>query len=411
MAQAISKADIAIIGGGLTGKMMALTLLHSGYEILVFAPEVKKTALDRRTTTIHKAGYKMLSTLGVIDHLETPMVPIHSIHIAIGKEMASRSDWLINWHETPTKTGAIEPMAYVVENHSLDAALDKALSHNSMADKLTILDNSIASFEEQANHALLVTDEGRHTHVDMMIACDGARSFMREAAGIKPKKQATNQKAIVTNLILETDHDFRACQRFLETGPIALMPLEGKMASLVWSTSITQADRLLTLDDDAFSQEVTSAFGLEFGNLRVAGDRHSFALNPYYNRHLSKGRLVLAGDAAHAIHPLAGMGYNLALSDAAILLDEIKSAKNRGLKPSHISITNGYAKRRQPEIIAMSAATSSLNKALSRSEDSALSRLLATGMILLDKTALKHLFSHIAKGGKLAPAPLFKGEL
>ena len=411
MTEAVSQADIAIIGGGLTGKMMALTLLHSGYEIFLCAPEIKKTTLDRRTTTIHKAGYKMLSALGVIDCLKAPMVPIHTIQIAIGREVGARSDWLMNWHETPTKSGALEPMAYVVENHHLDSALDEALGHHPLADKLTILNESIASYEDGSEQACLITTKGHHVNVDMMIACDGARSFMREAAGIKPRLQTTNQKAIVTNLMLETDHDFRACQRFLDTGPIALMPLEGKMASLVWSSSLTEADRLLMLDDDEFSSEVTAAFGLEFGNLRVAGTRHSFALTPYYNRHLTKGRLVLAGDAAHAIHPLAGMGYNLALSDAAILLDEIKAAKKRGLKPSHISITNGYVKRRQPEIIAMSAATSSLNKALSRSQNSALSRLLATGMILLDKTALKHLFSYIAKGGKLAPAPLFKGEI
>ena len=411
MAEMVSKADIAIIGGGLTGKMMALTLLHSGYEILLCAPEVKKITSDRRTTTIHKAGFKMLSALGVIDCLEAPMVPIHSIQIAIGVERGARSDWLMNWQERPTKSGALEPMAYVVENHNLDTALDKALMHHALAANLQILNDTIASFEDGAEKAKLITSKGHHAHVDMMIACDGARSFMREAAGIKPKKETTNQKAIVTNLTLETDHDFRACQRFLENGPIALMPLEGKSASLVWSCSIAQAEWLLELDDDEFSAEVTAAFGLEFGNLRVAGTRHSFALTPYYNRHLTKGRLVLAGDAAHAIHPLAGMGYNLALSDAAILLDEIKSAKKRGLKPSHISITNGYARRRQPEIIAMSAATSSLNKALSRSQDSALSRFLATGMILFDKTALKHLFSYIAKGGKLAPAPLFKGEI
>ena len=411
MAQVLIHADIAVIGGGLTGKMMALSLLQSGYKILLFAPPAKIARRDTRTTTIHKAGHIMLSTLGVIEHLSSPMVPIHAIQVAIGQETPQQSNWLLNWHETPTKQGMIEPMAYVVENHNLDSAFDKALAHTKFADNLTIIEDSIASFEEGADSAELISIEANRYQVSLMIACDGARSFMREQAGIQPRKETSNQKAIVTNLHLEIDHDFRACQRFLETGPIALMPLSGKMASVVWSTTTDEADRLIMLDDEEFATQVTSAFGLEFGNLRPASDRHSFALNTYYNRQLSKGRLILAGDAAHAIHPLAGMGYNLALSDAAILLDEIKIAKKRGLKPDHISITNGYAKRRHPEIIAMSAVTSALNKALSRRQNSMISRLMATGMILLDKTAFKHLFSQIAKGGKLAKAPLFNGKI
>ena len=411
MAQAISYADIAIIGGGLTGKMMSLALLQSGYEICLFAPEAAQKKPDRRTTTIHAAGYKMLTALGVIDHLATPMVPIHSINVAIGPEAKHQSDWLLNWHETPNQMGQIEPMAYVVENHHLDSAFDKALKANPFFDNLTIIKKTISAFEDKAENASLYDDEGQAYHVRLVVACDGARSVMRDLAGIKPREEITNQKAVITNLTLETDHDFRACQRFLETGPIALMPLDGKMASMVWSTSEAEADRLINLDDDDFAQEVTSAFGLEFGNLRPAGDRHSFALRPYFNRHLSKGRLMLAGDAAHAIHPLAGMGYNLALADAAILLDELKIAKKRGLLPDHISIKNNYAKRRQPEIIAMSAATSYLNKALSRSPNSMISRMMATGMILFDKTALKHMISQIAKGGKLAKAPLLKGEI
>ena len=411
MAQAISHADIAIIGGGLTGKMMSLALLQSGYDILLFAPEAGQKKRDRRTTTIHAAGYKMLSALGVIDHLPAPMVPIHSINVAIGPEIKNKSDWLLNWHETPTATGQIEPMAYVVENHLLDSAFDKALKKSAFAKNLTIIKKHIASFEDDADKAQLYDDDNHAYHLHLVVACDGARSVMRDLAGIKPKKEITNQKAIISNLTLETDHDFRACQRFLQTGPLALMPLGGKMASMVWSTSEAEADRLINLDDEEFAQEVTNAFGLEFGNLHPVGDRHSFALRPYYNRRLSKGRLVLAGDAAHAIHPLAGMGYNLALADAAILLDEIKIAKKYGLLPDHISITTNYAKRRQPEIIAMSAATSYLNKALSRNPHSMISRIMATGMILFDKTAVKNMFSQIAKGGKLAKAPLLKGEI
>ena len=146
MAQALIHADIAVIGGGLTGKMMALSLLQSGYKILLFAPPAKLARRDTRTTTIHKAGHIMLSTLGVIEHLSS--YGANSCDSSCDWPRApQQSNWLLNWHETPTKQRHDRTNGYVVKNHNLDSAFDKALAHTKFADNLTIIEDSIASFE------------------------------------------------------------------------------------------------------------------------------------------------------------------------------------------------------------------------------------------------------------------------
>ena len=188
------------------------------------------------------------------------------------------------------------------------------------------------------------------------------------------------------------------------------MPLSGNALSLVWSVHSDKANQLLALDDDDFSGAVTSAFGTTLGKLELDGRCRHFPLKPHYIPHLTTGHITLAGDAAHAIHPLAGMGYNLALADAAILLDELQIAKKRGLTVDHLSIKRGYQRRRAAEILAMTTATSGLNALLSRPKGP-LGDIMATAMAVLDKTALKKRFRDLAMGGTLSDAPLLRGQI
>ena len=409
-----SHYPLAIIGGGLTGKMVALTLSHSGYDSALIAPkkpaikQEEKSKIDRRSTTIHHAGAKMLEALGLKDALAGKLSPIHVIRVAVGAQKPMQSDWLLNWSD------AHEAMAYVVENHALDKALDEALDAAIAAPEngdITLIDDTVTAFEDDATMAYLTTSHHDVITARLVIACDGTNSPMREMVGITPYIEQTGQSALIANLTCALDHQDTAYQRFLPTGPIALMPLADKSVSLVWSTSSDAAQAYLEAqDDDAIEAAIQQAFGDELGKLRLATPVSSFPLRPHYNRHLSKGRVILAGDAAHAIHPLAGMGYNLALADAAILLDVIAKAKASGLAPDHPSIKSRYRNRRMPEIVALSALTSQLNALLSK-EKGPLPAIMAMGMSVLDKTPLKRRFTAIAKGGTLSKAPLLDGRL
>ena len=394
--------DIAIVGGGLTGKMMALTLAHSGYDIALIAPQpVTGKRRDKRTTTIHQAGGRMLSALGIMDKLSDAIAPINTISIAIGPQRPFHSDWLLHWSRDD------ETMAFVIENHALDSALDDALCDKS---GICFYDDSITSYEDAGSAAHLVTKTGQKIHAALVIACDGTTSQMRAMAGMTPQIEDTGQTALIATIRCALSHDNTAYQRFLPTGPVALMPMVGQSASVVWSTSTSQAEALLGDDITAFDDALNAAFGDELGRLSSDGALSSFALRPHYNRRLAKGRLILAGDAAHAIHPLAGMGYNLALSDAAVLLDVLIHAKQTGLAADHPTIAASYHRRRMPEILAISTLTKRLNNLLSR-PTGLISQTLAIGMSVLDKTPLKDRISDIAMGGRLSSAPLLQGRL
>ena len=393
---------LIIIGGGLTGKMMALSLAHCGYEIGIIAPQSPPQTKDRRSTTIHHAGWKMLTALGLTQNLLAVASPIHHINVAIGAARPFHSDWLLRWSSIDQI-----PMAHVVENYLFDAVLDQAIAE---ADTITCHRYLVTGYKEMAHACVIETDNGGTFHAQLAIACDGANSNVRDLAGLSASVEETNQSAIIADVALQSPHHDTACQRFLETGPIALMPLQGNAASLVWSTTKAQAQHLLSLDDQAFSAALSEAFGDEFGTLTLSGQTRSFALRPQYNRRLGKGRLLLAGDAAHAIHPLAGMGYNLALADAAILADEINTLSETGLSLDHPSLLRRYHKRRLPEISAMIALTSQLNKVLSRPKN-IITQTMAIGMSILDKTPLKAALRNAAMGGKLAKAPLLDGRV
>lgn len=399
---------IAVIGGGLAGKMMALCLVYSGYDCAIIAPQPQSDkGKDRRSTTIHNAGAKMLSALGLMGYLQDKITAIHHIAVAVGPQKPYHSDWLLNWSSD-------EVMAYVVENHALDSALDKAIAElaNAAPDCGTIhqIDDQVTGYDDDGMRGIIQTASGTTISAQLVVACDGTNSQMRDLVGLTATVEETGQTALIANLDCTIDHDHTAYQRFLPTGPIALMPLEGQSVSLVWSTDSAQAETLLSADAEVVSQALGAAFGDELGKLTPQGALSSFPLRPHYNHRLSKGRVILAGDAAHAIHPLAGMGYNLALADAAILLDLLNEARANGLSPDHPTIKTAYRNRRMPEIIALATLTSQLNKMLSR-KSGPLSNIIAMGMSVVDKTPLKQRFQDIAMGGKLSSAPLLNGRL
>lgn len=405
------QCDILIVGGGLTGKMMALTLSNSGYKIGFIAPQPENpNASDRRSTTIHHAGALMLEALGVAERLQAVMTPITKIAIAVGGEKKRQSNWLLQWQSQLAADKTAIAMAYVIENTDLNEALDKALQNLPSHQQVTFFDDAVTAYQEDSQLAKIHTKAGKAIHAKIIIACDGVKSQMRSFAGLTPKIEETGQFAISTTMHCELPHDNAAYQRFLETGPIALMPLADNHVSLVWSTSQMQADEMAKQDEDAFSAAVTNAFGQELGALTVTEPRMVFPLRPHHNRHFTKGRILLAGDAAHAIHPLAGMGYNLALADAAILLDLFYEAKKMGLGADHPTIMSHYQKRRMVEVRAISQLTSQLNHFLSARKN-LIGQILTIGMAVIDKTALKQKFRDIAMGGTLSKASLFKGHL
>lgn len=409
------RPDIAVIGGGLTGLMMARALSATGAHILLVDRSSGADGIpDERTTTINAAGMRMLQTLGVQDNLQQDATPIMRIAVAEGAPLSGlaarrRPNSDLSWQAGDT------PMAYVVGNADLQSALTRTLGENSdFYGSIEIL--SGATLTGMARHAggmqLDIEDAGgqlSHRNADLVVACDGNNSKVAGFANLAARQEQTFQTAIVSILRAERDHENTAFQRFLPTGPFALMPMSGQHLSLVWTLPDDTVRTLLAADDQAFEAACLDAFGQSLGYLHLAGQRLAWPLRPSLRRRIAAAGVVLAGDAAHALHPIAGQGYNLALADAAVLADCLALARTRGLSSGHPSIWQSYEATRRTERLAMSAATSGINQLFARSP-AFVRRMAGAGFAVLDKTPVKSVFSRIAEGGELADAALLRGQ-
>ncbi len=409
------RPDIAVIGGGLTGLMMARALSATGAHILLVDRSSGADSIpDERTTTINAAGMRMLQTLGVQDNLHQDATPIMRIAVAEGAPLSGlaarrRPNSDLSWQAGDT------PMAYVVGNADLQSALTRTLGENSdFYGSIEIL--SGATLTGMARHAggmqLDIEEAGgqlSHRNADLVVACDGNNSKVAGFANLAARQEQTFQTAIVSILRAERDHENTAFQRFLPTGPFALMPMSGQHLSLVWTLPDDTAQTLIAADEQAFEAACLDAFGQSLGYLHLAGQRLAWPLRPSLRRRIAAAGVVLAGDAAHALHPIAGQGYNLALADAAVLADCLALARTRGLSSGHPSIWQSYEAARRTERLAMSAATSGINQLFARSP-AFVRRMAGAGFAVLDKTPVKSVFSRIAEGGELADAALLRGQ-
>ena len=402
-------SEIGIVGGGLTGAMMAVTLSYcSGSVTLVTQapPTAKPRRNDNRTTTIHAAGKAMLEALGVWSQLPKAPIPVTRIMVAEGPSQTGRmarrqKEFGLSWQD------ASHPMAYVVDNAALLDGLCQSLDSRPVT---VIQPATVTGMQRVADKARLNCTGMAVPDFDLVIACDGAKSQLVDASQMRKFTAAHRQTAIVASLTLERHHDNTAFQRFLPDGPIALMPSGDHLASLVWTLPKQTADTLLSANDDVFDQACNAAFGSHLGFMNVVGKRFGWPLQPTWMPKLGTDHLLFAGDAGHHIHPLAGQGYNLALADAAILADCIAKAHRRGLTAGHASVRQDYQRSRQVEVAAMTAMTNGLNAMMSYAPNP-LAKFIGLGMSLINASPAKNLFQSIARGGVLARANLLDGRL
>lgn len=390
---------IILAGGGLSAKIMAICLHHSHIPFLWCAGKHTAKTNDYRTTTIHDAGMKMLEALGIAAHCKKPLWPINTIQVSDNDaSMAKAESWPLHWHN------AENPLAFVVQNNDLAEACESILSSANIKP-------SRSHIESLALARRSVVLEDGQTHLfDLLVICAGARTHLSAQAGFTIRNQEAGQTALVGTLECSLPVLNTAFQRFLPSGPIALMPMDEKHYSLVWTLPDHQADHILACPLEEQNQAVNQAFGEGAGHLQFIEPPQRWKLAPTFVPKIAKSGCILAGDSAHSLHPLAGMGLNLGLADAATLLDCLNAAKQQGLSASHPFIPTTYQRKRVAEILAMSTATQALNQLFSRPQG--LARITAgMGMSIFGRSAFMKPIKQLAMGGKLSKPSLFSGRL
>ncbi len=358
------EADVAIVGAGLVGGPLACALAGHGVRTAVIdrldPAATVKTSFDGRASAISASSQTLLAAIGLWPHLAPSTGPIREIRVSDG-------DSPFFLHYDHAELGPT-PLGFMAENRHYRAAVAGAMG--TVRDRLTVVSGrTVQGMTNGPDDISLSLDDGRQVRARLAVAAEGRDSKLRELAGIGVTGWSYAQTAIVATVGHERSHDGIAHERFLPAGPFAILPLPDEdgvhRSSLVWTERADAAQGYLALDDARFLAEIGERVGGFLGPLRLIGPRFSHPLGLQFAARYSKGRLVLAGDAAHGIHPIAGQGLNLGLRDVAALTEIITDARDLGLDLAHPEGLSRYERWRRADNLVMAGVTDVLNRLFS----------------------------------------------
>ncbi len=402
-----AQRSIVIAGGALAGLGLALALRQGlGAEIPVVVADpalAMRPSRDPRATAIVAGCRRLFEALGVWSQIAQTAQPILDMVVTDSKlEDATRPVFL-------SFAGDVEPgepFAHMVENRNLiDALVARA-----EAEGIELRATAVTSYDARIEGIDVTLGDGSAIEASLLIAADGARSKLRERAGIATYGWDYNQSGIVVTVGHERDHHGRAEEHFLPAGPFAILPLTGKRSSLVWTEARAEAARIIALADKEFHGELESRFGLHLGELTVLDKPRAFPLSYFVARSFIGERLALVGDAAHVIHPIAGQGLNMGLRDVAALAEVMVDAARLGMDIGQADVLERYQRWRRFDTMAMGLATNSLNFLFSN-RSTLLRAFRDIGLGLVDRAPpLKSMFIRQAAGLVGEVPRLLKGE-
>src|ERR1019366_8446342 len=371
------RRDVVIGGAGVAGLALAIALrqgLGQAFAVTVVDPALGVAASkDPRASAIAAAARRLFEAIEVWDAVAADAQPILDMVVTDSKlDDAVRPTFLTFGGEVEEG----EPFAHMVENrHLVDALVKKAEELG-----IEIRAGAVSGFEN-APHAIDVAlADGETMSTRLLVGADGARSKIREQAGIATHGWNYDQSAIVTTVAHEREHHGPAGEHFLPAGPFAILPLTGKRSSIVWTESAREAERIIALPDDEFHAELEKRFGLQLG------------------------------DIAHIIHPIAGQGLNMGLRDVAALAEAIADAARLGLDIGETQVLERYQRWRRFDTMTMGVATDGLNRLFSNSSD-VLRLMRDVGLGVVERIpALKRVFIREAAGFTGDVPKLLRGE-
>lgn len=360
MAAKAMNCDVLIVGGGMVGLTLAAALRERGLGVaLVERAEAEvRTSLGRdcRVSAIVAGTKDILEGLGVWAEVQGQAGPITGMRIW--------DDQHLGGIRFEAEEVGLEALGYIVENSVMLQGLRRALM--GAQDIHLFCPAEIAHLERRGDGVHVRLDNGRRLDAPLIVGADGARSWLRHISDIGSARRDYRQKAVVATVKPQRYHHGQAFQRFLPAGPLAFLPLTGGLCSIVWSAKSPGAERLMAMDNDAFRQQLQLAFGPVLGGIKGVGERALFPLCAQHAAHVARPRLALIGDAAHVIHPLAGLGVNLGIRDAMVLAQEIVDARRFGEDVGDMQVLSRFARLRLPDNLGVMAAMECLHQLFTR---------------------------------------------
>ncbi len=358
MSRARGGYEAIVVGAGIVGAAIALGLARQGRRVaLVEAREPSEWRAedppDLRVYAIAPGSRALLDALGVWPQIAAARVqPYRAMHVWDAGGGAPL-------HLDAEESGLRE-LGHIVEAGLIQRQLWQALAPTGVDVRL----GRVQSYAEENGGAVLDLEDAS-LRAPVLIAADGAHSPLRALSGIETRGHDYAQSGLVAYLRTERPHQQTAWQRFLPSGPLAVLPCTDDGVSIVWSLPTGEAERLRDLDTESFERELSRAFDARLGAMRLASERVLFPLKLQLAQRYRQGPLLLAGDAAHAVHPLAGQGVNLGLQDARELLALSVEAQTRG-QPLHAhGLLERYARRRRSENAVAAQGFDALNRVFS----------------------------------------------
>lgn len=362
--------DIVIAGGGLNGTTLAIALASAGLGVTIVDPLPKASRaagdFDGRGYALSIGSQRVLKTLGVWNSVAAEAQPILDIVVTDGRAGEGPSPFFLHFDHTEIEEG---PMGFMIEDRLLRPALLNALDGQNITQ---INEARVVDQSPDANGITVTLDDGRALRARLLVGCDGKKSPVASRAGIRRTGWRYGQTSLVCAIAHEKPHMGTAHQFFMPPGPLAILPLPGNRSSIVWTETDAEAARIQALDDPDYLDELRPRFGDFLGEISLAGKRFTYPLELSIAQRFVSDRVALVGDAAHAVHPIAGQGLNAGLKDVAALAEVLVDARRRGEDFGREDVLARYQQWRRFDTATLALATDTFNRLFSN--DNALLR-------------------------------------